>query len=185
MFSISFSTILAHYLFSILLCHRSNSTVSVYFPSEPLLEQFLFSFFLHHHRSSFCFLSFWAIATAVSCLNLNQYYLLWDFICPQVKSIQNIQKPKTNHNKHNISPWYKYNIFALLQCVCEPTLSHQTVSIKFFHKCGPYMPTAVLIRVNSSVLSGPFRYRYKCAAGTFMPCRNSTFMPPNFFFFSI
>ena len=36
-------------------------------------------------------------------------------------------------------------MFALLECVCEPTLSHQTVSIKPLKKCGPYMPMAVLI----------------------------------------
>ena len=41
---------------------------------------------------------------------------------------------------------YMYSMFVLLECVCEPTLSHQTVSIKPFQKCGPYMPTAVLIR---------------------------------------
>ena len=39
-------------------------------------------------------------------------------------------------------------MFALLECVCEPTLSHQTASIKPLQKCGPYMPMAVLIRVN-------------------------------------
>ena len=36
-------------------------------------------------------------------LNLNQYCLLWEFKCPQIKLIAMIQKPKTNHNKHNIS----------------------------------------------------------------------------------
>ena len=36
-------------------------------------------------------------------LTLNQYCLLWDFKCPQIKLISIIQKPKTNHNKHNIS----------------------------------------------------------------------------------
>ena len=43
-----------------------------------------------------------------------------------------------------------YSIFALLECVCEPTLSHQTASIKPLQKCGPYMPMAVLIRINFS-----------------------------------
>ena len=39
-------------------------------------------------------------------------------------------------------------MFALLECVCEPTLSHQKASIKPLQKCGPYMHMAVLIRVN-------------------------------------
>ena len=39
-------------------------------------------------------------------------------------------------------------MFALLGCVCEPTLSHQTASIKPLQKCGPYMPMAVLIKGN-------------------------------------
>ena len=47
-----------------------------------------------------------------------------------------------------------YSMFALLECVSEPTLSHQTASIKPLQKCknekcGPYMPMAVLIRVIS------------------------------------
>ena len=37
-------------------------------------------------------------------------------------------------------------MFAPLECVCEPTLSHQTGLIKPLQKCGPYMPMAVLIR---------------------------------------
>ena len=44
---------------------------------------------------------------------------------------------------------YMYSMFVLLECVCEPTLSHQTVSIKPLQKCGPYMPMAVLIRVHA------------------------------------
>ena len=39
-------------------------------------------------------------------------------------------------------------MFALLECVCEPTLSHQTASIKPLQKCGPYMSMAVLFRDN-------------------------------------
>ena len=39
-------------------------------------------------------------------------------------------------------------MFALLGCVCEPTLSHQTASIKPLQKCGPYMSMAVLIKGN-------------------------------------
>ena len=42
-------------------------------------------------------------------------------------------------------------MFALLECVCEPTLSHQTASIKPLQKCGPYKPMAVLIRVNPAL----------------------------------
>ena len=37
-------------------------------------------------------------------------------------------------------------MFALLECVCESTLSHQTASIKPVQNCGPYMPMTVLIR---------------------------------------
>ena len=57
--------------------------------------------------------------------NLNQYCLLWDFKCPQIKLISIIQKPKTNHNKHNISflVYVLYSMFALLECVCEPTFT--------------------------------------------------------------
>ena len=44
-----------------------------------------------------------AIYANIKKVNLNQYCLLWDFKCPQIKLISIVQKPKTNHNKHNIS----------------------------------------------------------------------------------
>ena len=44
-------------------------------------------------------------------------------------------------------------MFALLECVCEPTLSHQTASIKPLQKCGPYMPMVVLIRAKTGYIS--------------------------------
>ena len=61
----------------------------------------------------------------------------------------NINHTKTNHNEHNISSLVYVGMFAILECVCEPTLSHQTASIKSLQKCGPYMPMAVLIRFKS------------------------------------
>ena len=57
------------------------------------------------------------------------------------------QKPITTNTTY--LPWYMYCMFALLECVYEPTLSHQTVSIKPLQRCGPYMPMAVLIRVKT------------------------------------
>ena len=46
-----------------------------------------------------------------------------------------------------------YSMIALLECVCEPTLSHQTASIKPLQKCGPCMPMAVLIWARSAELA--------------------------------
>ena len=65
----------------------------------------------------------------------------------------NINHTKTNHNEHNISSLVYVGMFAILECVCEPTLSHQTASIKSLQKCGPYMPMAVLIRASTGTRS--------------------------------
>ena len=91
------------------------------------------------------------MASLANLFTLNQYCLLWDFKCPQIKLISIIQKPKTNHNKHYISflVYVLYSMFALLEFVCEPTLPHQTAPIKPLQKCGLYMPMAVLIWVTT------------------------------------
>ena len=91
---------------------------------------------------------------------LNQYCLLWYFKCPQIKLIYcksyKNQKPTTTNTTY--LPWYMNSMFALLECVCEPTLSHQTASIKPSQKCGPYMPMAVLIRVTYVAYQGRRNY---------------------------
>ena len=57
-------------------------------------------------------------------------------------------------------------MFALLECVCEPTLSHQTASIKPLQKCGPYMPMAVLIRVTELKVWNKEEYKKKIDQST-------------------
>ena len=54
-----------------------------------------------------------------------------------------------------------YSMFALLECVCEQKLSHQTASIKPLQKGGPYMPMAVLIRARKALDCRIFRQRAK------------------------
>ena len=93
--------------------------------------------------------------------SLNQYCLLRDFKCPQIKLISIIQKPITTNTTY--LPWYTVCIACLHYWSASlnqhSTLSHrhQTASIKPLHKCGPYMPMAVLIRASCRRLASAYK----------------------------